>query len=187
VKLSRTYRIIFGISIILVVYSICTWLQANLFLASFTSGIVVATLSSELMDTFREFWETAADLLKLATIFNLGAMVAVSFFTSLSLADYLFAALVIILARPIAIWLSLLGSHMKRVELATAAWFGPRGFASAVYGLYIYQAGVPRAIPLFHIIALVIVFSMIIHSSTDIFFTRWFLRKKEEEQSPEQA
>jgi NhaP-type Na+/H+ or K+/H+ antiporter len=49
------------------------------------------------------------------------------------------------MVRPAAIGLALLGSRIERREWVAAAWFGPKGFASAVYGLLILTAAVPAA------------------------------------------
>jgi NhaP-type Na+/H+ or K+/H+ antiporter len=43
-----------------------------------------------------------------------------------------FALLALLLVRPAAIGLALLGSHIERREWLAAAWFGPKGFASVV-------------------------------------------------------
>ena len=64
--------------------------------------------------------------------------------------------------------LSLLGSHLPAAEQAVAAWFGPKGFASVVYGLIVLDAGLSRSDELFHLIALVIFASILAHSSTDV-------------------
>ena len=62
-------------------------------------------------------------------------------------------------------------------EQITAGWFGPKGFASVIYGLLIVQAAVPGADRMFHLVAIVVVASMIAHSSTDVLFARCFGRK----------
>jgi NhaP-type Na+/H+ or K+/H+ antiporter len=55
-------------------------------------------------------------------------------------------------------------------------WFGPKGFASVVYGLLVLEAGIPAADEVFHLVALTIVISIIAHSSTDIVVARVFER-----------
>ena len=57
---------------------------------------------------------------------------------------------------------------MPRAEKLTAAWFGPKGFASVVYGLLVLQAGIPDGEKLFDLIAVTIELSIIVHSSTDV-------------------
>lgn len=61
-------------------------------------------------------------------------------------------------------------------EQAVAAWFGPKGFASVVYGLLILEAGVEGADEMFHVVALVIFASILAHSSTDVPIAQAFAR-----------
>ncbi len=61
----------------------------------------------------------------------------------------------------------------------TAAWFAPKGFASIFYTLVIWRSRIPDIVLLFQVLTLTIVASIIAHSSTDIFFTRWFQKQKD--------
>jgi len=87
---------------------------------------------------------------------------------------YAFAFLALFAARPIALGIALLGSRLDRKERLAAAWFGPKGFASVVYALLILEAGIALSDELFHLAALVIVASILAHSSTDVLVARWF-------------
>ncbi len=74
--------------------------------------------------------------------------------------------------RPLALSLSLLRSPLGWRERAVAAWFGPKGFASVVFGLLILKEAKAaklawaRADQLFHLVALCIAGSIVAHSST---------------------
>jgi NhaP-type Na+/H+ or K+/H+ antiporter len=82
--------------------------------------------------------------------------------------------LAIIVARPLALGIALFHSRLTRREFVAAAWFGPKGFASVVYGLLMISTGIPRAPYLFHLVVLVVVGSIIASSSTDVIVARWF-------------
>lgn len=156
------------------VLSIAALTHANQYLAAFVAGVTVATNDPGMRDAFHDFGEAVTELLKLAALLVFGALISVSFLADISLSGYLFAVLVLILARPLALALALFGTGLDRREWIVAAWFGPKGFASVVYGLLIWQSGTPRANQLFHLIALVIITSIIAHSSTDVIVARWF-------------
>ncbi len=47
-----------------------------------------------------------------------------------------------------------MGTRIGLREWAAAAWFGPRGFASVVYGLLALESGVELSNEMFHLIAL---------------------------------
>jgi len=53
-------------------------------------------------------------------------------------------------------------------------WFGPKGFASVVYGLLVLESGITAANEIFHLVALTIVMSILLHSSTDVVVARAF-------------
>ncbi len=84
------------------------------------------------------------------------------------------------LARPLSIFASLARSRLPFREQAVAAWFGPKGFASVVYGLLILEAEVGRADEMFHLVALVIFASILAHSSTDVPIAQAFARREEQ-------
>jgi len=170
------YASLGGLSIGLMVLGIASVTHANLFLAAFTAGITIATLAPDVERSFGEFGELVTELLKLAAILVFGALISPAFLGDIPLSGYVFALLALLLARPLAIFLSLLRSHLPLPQQAVAAWFGPKGFASVVYGLLILEADVPGADEMFHLIALVIFASILAHSSTDVPIAHAFAR-----------
>jgi len=170
------YASLGGLSIGLMVLGIASATHANLFLAAFTAGITIATLAPEVEESFGEFGELVTELLKLAAILVFGALISPSFLGEIPFSGYVFALLALVLARPAAIFLSLARSGLPLPEQAVAAWFGPKGFASVVYGLLILEASVPRADEMFHLVALVIFASILAHSSTDVPIAHAFAR-----------
>jgi NhaP-type Na+/H+ or K+/H+ antiporter len=119
--------------------------------------------------------------LKLATLLLFGALLSPALLLSMAPGDYAFVAASLLLARPLGLLLSLLGSGLHwRLRLA-AAWFGPKGFASLIYAILVLHAGVPEADRLYHIAALVIVASIIAHTSTDVPMARRLVRGDMEE------
>jgi sodium/hydrogen antiporter len=150
--------------------------HVNLFLAAFAGGATLATLSTALREAFHEFGETLSELLKLAALLVFGALMSPSFLAEIPWSGYVFAVLVLVLARPLALALALFGSRLDWREWVAAAWFGPKGFASVVYGLLILGAPVEGRDVMFHLIALVTVLSIVAHSSTDVLVARWFRR-----------
>jgi NhaP-type Na+/H+ or K+/H+ antiporter len=140
----------------------------------------LATLSPGLRRAFEEFGWTLSELIKLAALLVFGALMSPAFLAESPAPGYLFAGLVLFLARPLALAVALFGSGLDWREWIAAAWFGPKGFASVVYGLLILNAGVERADLLFHLIALVTVMSIVAHSSTDVLVARWFRRAEHE-------
>lgn len=173
---AKTYQPLYAFSLGLMIYSIAGLTHANVYLAAFAAGITVVSVSTELRNEFHRFGETVAELFKLAALLVFGALISPRFLSDISWSGYVFAALALLVARPIALALSLVGSGLSRRECIAASWFGPKGFASVVYGLLLLYSGAPRANEMFHYIALVIAGSIIAHSSTDVLIARWFTK-----------
>jgi NhaP-type Na+/H+ or K+/H+ antiporter len=164
--------LVFAIGVVL--FAVGSLSHANLFLAAFTGGATVASVSPSMRRAFRHFGETLSEILKLAAILVFGALLSPRFFTEDPVAGYGFVTLALLLARPLALSIALIGTRLDRREWIAAAWFGPKGFASVVYGLLILNAGVAGAHRMFHLIALTTTASIVAHSSTDVLVVRWF-------------
>ncbi|WP_137766202.1 hypothetical protein [Curtobacterium sp. SGAir0471] len=95
---------------------------------------------------------------------------------------YVFAVLLLLLARPLAVEVALVRSGLDRWERATAAWFRPKGFASVLYGLLVLGSTVPDADRLFDVIVVAVVLSIVAHSSTDVPIADAFARRAEREE-----
>jgi sodium/hydrogen antiporter len=171
---STAYEPLNGLAIGLLVLGVAQVTHANLFLAAFSAGITVATFGPRQRAAFEHFGENIAELFKLAALLVFGALISPGFLAEISWTGWVFAILAIFVARPIALWLSFLGSGLDMREQAAAMWFGPKGFASVVYGLLVLESGIPAADAIFHLVAVTIVLSILLHSSTDIVVARGF-------------
>ena len=172
------YEPLNAVAIGLLVLSLAVITHANEFLAAFTCGITIASAGPEIRDAFERFGESITELLKLAGLLVFGALITPGLFADVSWPGYVFAGLALLVTRPASILVSLLRSPMPSQERVVAAWFGPKGFASVVFGLLILQADVTAASRIFHLVALVVVASILAHASTDVLMARWFERQQ---------
>jgi NhaP-type Na+/H+ or K+/H+ antiporter len=179
-SVAGSHQPLFAFSLGLLVYALTSLTHVNEYLAAFAAGVTVATLRADLREEFNAFGELLVELLKLAALLVFGTLISPVFLTEISGGGYLFAAVALLLVRPAALGLAMLGAKLGWREQLAASWFGPKGFASVVYGLLLLQSGVPGADRLFHLVALVVAASILAHSSTDVLVAGWF-RKAEAE------
>lgn len=165
---------LFPFAIGLLVFASARIVHGNLFLAAFFAGMTVETVNPRASLAFHDFGELLSELLKLAAVLIFAALISPRFLGEISVTGYVFAALALLMARPVAIGVALLGTEIGRKEWAAAAWFGPKGFASVVYGLLVIRSGIAAADEIFHLIALVVAASILLHSSTDVIVARQF-------------
>ena len=167
------FRPLLTVAVGLLVLTVTEATHANLFLAAFTAGITVVNYRPEFRAAFEQFGELATELLKLAAILVFGALITPAFlFREIPLTGWVLAVLTLVLARPLALFVSFRGTSLPRDQQLAAMWFGPKGFASVVYGLLVLESGIDDAQRIFHLVGLVIVISIIAHSSTDVLVAR---------------
>ncbi|MBW5480360.1 cation:proton antiporter [Streptomyces bambusae] len=158
----------------IILYGLCHLTHANPYLAAFSAGAVFTAASPEAKTAFEPLGEALAELAKFAALLVFGALLTPQLFGDLSLGGYVAVVLAIVLIRPASLLLSLIGTGFERRQKLVAAWFGPKGFASVVYGLLVLQAGIPQGEQAYTLIAVCIAFSIIAHSSTDVPIARLF-------------
>ena len=161
-------------SVAVILYATCHLTHANGYLAAFAAGSTLATISPSAHQTFEDFGDLIAELLKLAALLVFGALLTPQLLHRLPIGAWAVAVLALVLVRPVALVLSLWRAHLSRRETAAVAWFGPKGFASVVYGLLALDAGLDVSQPVFDLVAVCIALSIAVHSSTDVPVARMF-------------
>ncbi len=156
------------LAIALVVYACCHLTHANAYLAAFAAGSTLATLDHVAAEAFQSFGDLLSEVTKYAALLVFGALITPERLAALGWHDWLLAVVVIVVIRPAALMLSLLRTRLPRSERITAAWFGPKGFASVVYGLLALEAGIDDSKLVFDVVAVTIALSVVLHSSTDV-------------------
>jgi NhaP-type Na+/H+ or K+/H+ antiporter len=168
-----------GVAILLLVYVAAEWLSWNPYLAAFCAGMSLATAYPPASEEFKIVAEPGTALLKVLAVFIFAVMVGAMGFGDWR-SNLIFALVIITLVRVLSIVLALVGTGLTTVERLTAAWFGPRGFASVVYALLVLSSPIPDRERLFIIVATVVIVSIVVHSSTDVPVAHYFGRRQDE-------
>lgn len=156
------------LAVAVLLFVACEFTGANLYLAAFTAGITVASVSPTASERFAEFGELVGELAKNFAILAFGTLLTAGTLAQISVGGWVLAALALLFARPVPVVLSLIGSTMGRRQRFTAAWFGPKGFASVVYALYVLESGIDDSGQVFALAVATIALSIALHSTTDV-------------------
>jgi NhaP-type Na+/H+ or K+/H+ antiporter len=161
----RDYESLYSLGVAFAAYAGAEALHGSGFLAAFTAGLTISALDVELCDCFLEYGETTAEMALLFTFVLLGSSLIWSGLKELSAATLIFA-MVVLLARPIALLASLAGTRLEWRSRLLIAWFGPRGLSSLLLVLLPVFAGLPGSERLFAVCCLVVLLSVTLHGGS---------------------
>ncbi len=152
------------IALAAIAYAGAELVGGNGFVAAFTAGLVVGTTARSLLPRTQEFSETEGQLLTLVTFLLFGAVVLGDVLPEIDGRTVAYAGASLLLVRPAAVALSLLGSGVRLRTVAFIGWAGPRGLASIVYAVIVADsAGVPGAREVFVVASTTILASIVLH------------------------
>jgi sodium/hydrogen antiporter len=163
-----------GLAIGVTLFGLASVTHANPYLAAFAAGSTVATLMPSVREAFHELGELLAEVAKLAALLVFGALLTPELLGEAGVGGWAVALLAVLVVRPGTLLLSLTGADLPRKQRFAAAWFGPKGFASVVYGLLVVNSGVDQAAEVFAVVAVATAVSILLHSSTDVLVARRF-------------
>jgi sodium/hydrogen antiporter len=153
--------------------------SGNGFIAVFVCAITFGIRRPDLAHTFSERAADIVEIVKLGIFVVFGALLTLDGLFADGWAAVGIVAFTLLLARPIAIWLSLLGERVDTATKAFMAWFGPKGVATMTFSLLVLGLGVEQGDRIFNIAALTVFCSIIVHGLTDTPGSEWIARRGE--------
>ena len=85
-------------------------------------------------------------------------------------------AVTFLIARPLAVWLALIGTATDRATRLFMGWFGPKGVATMTFSLLVLDQHIASGERIFDLTALVVFCSIIVHGLTDTPGANWIAR-----------
>lgn len=112
-----------------------TQVGGNGFIATFVGGLAFGSIARAECESVADFTDDLAHLLAMVAFIVFGATVVGPSLDQLDWRVALYAAASLVVVRPLAIVVSLLGAHLQVPTLGFLGWFGPRGLASILFGV----------------------------------------------------
>jgi NhaP-type Na+/H+ or K+/H+ antiporter len=175
--LTARYEGIYAIGFALVAFGFTDATYGNGLIAAFVCGIAMGAAEREVPDAFVDFAENASAIFQVLTFFVFGALIVTTHYDGSVVALIAFAAFALLLARPLAVMLSLLRTGLPRPLQLFIAWFGPKGVASMLFALFVLKSDVGQGEQIFDVAAIVILASIIAHGLTDTVGASWIERR----------
>jgi NhaP-type Na+/H+ or K+/H+ antiporter len=132
------YQWIGFLSLALIAWVAAEGLGGSGFIAAFTGGLAMASRRRNIGEETLGFTEAGGELLDLAVFFILG-LVAPQLLDGMTGTVLLYAVLSLTLIRMIPVAVSLIGTRLNQKTVLFIGWFGPRGLASIVLLLIVFD------------------------------------------------
>ncbi len=158
---SGLYPIIF-LSLALAVFGATALLNGSGFLAVYIAGLFAGNSRMRHAIGLRKFSQALTWLSQIAMFLTLGLLASPSEFPAILLPAIGLALFLMLVARPLAVWLTLLPFRFSSREVAFTSWVGLRGAVSILLGIVPLIAGLPEGHLYFNVAFVVVVVSLLI-------------------------
>ncbi len=150
----------------LVIFAAAGLIGGSGFLAVYLFGLVVANRAADAVAPVLVVMDGYAWLAQAGMFLLLGLLVTPSTMLGYAVPGLAVAATLMLVARPLAVWLCLRPFRFSVNETWFISWVGLRGAVPIVLALFPLMAGTPQANVLFNVAFLVVVSSLLLQGST---------------------
>jgi NhaP-type Na+/H+ or K+/H+ antiporter len=152
--------------------------EGNGFIAVFVAAIALGIWRPDIRECFEAQSEDLVEIVKLGVFVVFGAIVTLDGLFGDGLAAIAIVAFALLVARPVAVFVSLAGSRqVDTAEKAFMAWFGPKGVATMAFALFVLGSAAAEGERIANLAALAVLASIVAHGLTDHAGMQWIVRR----------
>ncbi len=152
--------------------------KGNGFIAVFVAAIVLGIRRPDLRLHFEQRADELVEIVKLGIFFVFGSLLTLNALTREGWPAVVFLAVVFLVARPLAVWVALLGTSTDRATRLFMGWFGPKGVATMTFALLVLDQNISNGTRIFDLTALVVFCSIIAHGLSDTPGANWIAARE---------
>ena len=153
--------------------------HGNGFIAVFVCAIVLGIRRPDLRYYFEQRADDLVEIVKLGIFVLFGSLLTFHGLFQDGWAAVAIVAVTLLVARPVAIAISLAGTRLGTDVKAFMAWFGPKGVATMTFALLVLSRNIPGNERIFNLCALAVFTSILAHGLTDGPGAEWLARRYE--------
>jgi cell volume regulation protein A len=160
-------------ALVLFIYASAASLHGSGFLAVYLAGLIVGNSHVAERANLMLFHNGLASLMEIAMFLTLGLLVFPSRLPAVAGVSVLVTLFLMLVARPVSVFLSLLFVRLPVREKAFVSWVGLRGAVPIVLATFPMLAGLPRADIIFDIVFFTVLVSVLVQGATVPYIARW--------------
>lgn len=172
-----------SLAVVILIYSLTQKLQGNGFLAVYIAGVILGNHTFVFKKSLSLMHDGISWLMQCAMFLALGLLINPSKVFEVANFGVLISIFMILIARPLSIFASLLFSDFKLNEKALISWVGLRGSVPVIMATYPLVAGLDRTGIIFNVVFFVCLSSLIIQGTTIPIFSKVF-KVHDKDQAP---
>ncbi len=154
------------VSLVLLTYSFASMVKSNGFLAVYLVGLLMSKHQFVNKRIITRFHEGLAWLMQIAMFLTLGLLVFPSQLMPVCGVSILIAFILMLVARPISVFLCLLPFPLSLRKKSMVAWVGLRGAVPVVLATFPLLAGIPQAGMIFNVVFFVVLTSVLVQGAS---------------------
>jgi potassium/hydrogen antiporter len=154
------------IAFVLLTYEGTAWLGGSGFVATYVAGLTVANAEFLHKRSLLRFHDAVAWLMQISMFVLMGLLVFPSHVVPVAGQALLVAAVLLFVARPVAVLLTLVPFRMPLRDIAFVSWVGLRGATPIILATFPVVAGVSNAETIFNVVFFVVLLSVLVQGTT---------------------
>jgi len=160
-------RALYALGVAFATYGVTALLQGNGFIAVFVCAMTLGIRRPDIRSSFEHGSAELIEVVKLGVFVVFGSLLTIDGLFGDGWAGPAIVVVTFLVARPVAVWISLAGTRTSTAIKAFMAWFGPKGVATMTFSLFVLAEGIPNGERIFNLAALAVFVSIIAHGLTD--------------------
>ncbi|MDX6655503.1 MAG: sodium/hydrogen antiporter [Solirubrobacteraceae bacterium] len=158
--------------------------HGNGVIAVFVAGITLGIRRPDIRAYVAARGDDIIEIVKLGVFVVFGSLLTFHGLFADGWAAVAIVVVTLLVARPVALWLALAGTGTDTPTKAFMAWFGPKGVATMTFSLLVLSQPIAAGERIFHIAALVVFCSILVHGLTDHVGSEWIARREATREEP---
>jgi cell volume regulation protein A len=157
---------VFTVAVVLLAYALTAMLGGSGFLAAYIVGLVMAGRNFVHKKSLSRFHDALSWLMQITMFLTLGLLVFPSHLLPVAATGILIAVILIFIARPVSVFVTLMFSQFDFRDKLMISWVGLRGATPIVLATFPLLAGIPQSDTIFNIVFFVVLVSVLLQGST---------------------